>query len=70
MGQVIEINQPINRKLLDVIKGDVRVKSFSYGRSGAEVELKDELPEPAADAFITDFNKQLIRKKSPQGQPT
>jgi hypothetical protein len=69
MGQIIEINQRLTQKLLDSLQGDVRVKSISYGGFGAEIELKDEFPEASTDAFITDFNKQLVRKKPPQGPP-
>lgn len=66
MGQIIEINTPINERILTALKNNPNIKTFSYSQSGAEVELKDELVAKDADDFITDFNKQLIKKKTPQ----
>ena len=69
MGQIIEINQTINDKLLETLKNDPKIKSFSYSSSGAEVELKDEYTEEDADDFIDSFKKNQIKKKTPPGPP-
>jgi hypothetical protein len=69
MGEIIEINQPITRNMLKHLSEDVRIKSLSYGRFGAEIELKDELSSADGNKFIDDFKDKLIKKKD-QGPPT